>query len=71
MINYFGRLVPRTERSFPTGPGSRSGRWHDPQYRRDYHAAWRRSHPEYMERERLRVHSKRHPGVPLPPRSEP
>jgi hypothetical protein len=38
----------------PTGPGSRGGRWHEPEFRRIYHSAWRASHPEYREREALR-----------------
>lgn len=38
----------------PTGPGSRGGRWHEPEHRRAYHRAWRSAHPEYRERERLR-----------------
>lgn len=38
----------------PVGPGSRGGRWHDPEYRRAYHRAWRAAHPEYRDRERLR-----------------
>jgi len=38
----------------PVGPGSRGGRWHDPEFRRAYHQAWRAGHPEYRERERLR-----------------
>ena len=41
-------------RSRPTGPGSRGGRWHDPDYRRAYARAWRAAHPDYRERERLR-----------------
>lgn len=43
----------------PTGPGSRGGRWHDPEYRRAYHRAWRAAHPEYREREALRLARKR------------
>ena len=38
----------------PVGLGSRGGRWHEIEYRRAYHAAWRASHPEYREREALR-----------------
>ena len=38
----------------PTGPGSRGGRWHDPEYRRAYYRAWRAAHPDYREREALR-----------------
>jgi len=37
-----------------TGPGSRGGQWHDPEYRRAYHRAWKAAHPEYREREALR-----------------
>lgn len=40
--------------SIPTGPGSRGGRWHDPEWRKAYHRAWRRAHPEYRVREALR-----------------
>jgi hypothetical protein len=69
-MNYFGRIYLRTERSFPTGPGSRSGRWHHQWFRAQYHREWRAAHPEYMERERLRQHNKVHPGTPLPPRRE-
>ena len=42
------------ENRLPTGPGSRGGSWHDPEYRNAYHRAWRAAHPEYRERERLR-----------------
>jgi hypothetical protein len=42
------------ENRLPTGPGSRGGRWHEPEFRRAYHRAWRAAHPEYRERERLR-----------------
>lgn len=42
------------ENRLPVGPGSRGGRWHDPEHRRTYHRAWRAAHPEYRERERLR-----------------
>jgi hypothetical protein len=38
----------------PTGPGSRGGHYHEPEFRRIYHSAWRASHPEYREREALR-----------------
>jgi len=38
----------------PVGPGSRGGRWHDPEFRRIYHSRWRAAHPEYREREALR-----------------
>jgi len=43
-----------SSRSVPSGPGSRGGRYHDPDWRRAYHRAWRAAHPEYQERERLR-----------------
>jgi hypothetical protein len=46
-------LVPMSNR-LPTGPGSRGGRWHEPEYRRAYHRAWRASRPDYRERETLR-----------------
>ena len=69
-MNYFGREYVRTSRSFPVGPGSRGGTFHLPHARAMYHRAWRAAHPEYMERERARVHEQRHPGEPLPPRSE-
>lgn len=49
MKDAYGRR--RSSRSTPTGPGSRGGRWHDPEFRRDYQRAWRRAHPDY-ERER-------------------
>lgn len=45
---------PESSRNVPTGPGSRGGRWHDPEYRRAYHRAWRAAHPDYRERERIR-----------------
>ena len=38
----------------PVGPGSRGGRWHEPEFRRAYHRAWRAAHPGYREREALR-----------------
>ena len=38
-----------------TGPGSRGGHWHEPEWRRAYYRAWRAGHPEYRERERLRL----------------
>jgi hypothetical protein len=37
------------------GAGSRGGQWHDPDYRRAYHRAWRAAHPEYREREQRRM----------------
>jgi hypothetical protein len=46
-------LAPMENR-LPVGPGSRGGRWHEAEFRRLYHAAWRAGHPEYRERERLR-----------------
>lgn len=46
-------------RSTPTGPGSRGGRWHEPEYRAAYHRAWRAAHPEYRDREALRRARKR------------
>ena len=49
----------RSERSKPTGDGSRGGRYHEPEYRKKYHRAWRAAHPEYRERERLRRARKR------------
>jgi hypothetical protein len=47
--------MKRSSRSIPTGPGSRGGRWHDPEYRRAYWRAWRAAHAEYREREVRRV----------------
>ena len=38
----------------PVGPGSRGGRWHEPDFRAAYYRAWRAGHPEYRERESLR-----------------
>ena len=46
--------MTRFENRLPTGPGSRGGRWHDPEFRRLYHRAWRQAHPDYRERERVR-----------------
>jgi len=46
--------VDRSSRSIPTGPGSRGGRWHEREFRREYHRRWRANHPEYREREALR-----------------
>src|SRR5512139_3521512 len=43
----------------PTGPGSRGGHWHDVEWRRAYHRAWRAAHPEYREREALRQATRR------------
>lgn len=45
----------RSSRSVPTGPGSRGGRSHLPEYWRD----WRRRHPEYRQREQTRAIRKR------------
>jgi hypothetical protein len=42
------------ENRLPIGPGSRGGHWHDVEFRRAYHRAWRASHPDYREREALR-----------------
>jgi hypothetical protein len=53
-----GLHLPMSNR-LPVGPGSRGGQWHDPEYRTAYHRAWKRSHPEYRERERLRMARKR------------
>jgi len=39
----------------PTGPGSRGGVWHLPGYKAVYQRAWRAAHPEYREREKLRM----------------
>ena len=38
----------------PINPGSRGGRWHDPDFRRAYYRQWRADHPEYRERDRRR-----------------
>ena len=46
--------MDRSSRSTPTGPGSRGGRWHEPEWRREYHRRWRLTHPEYREREAFR-----------------
>ena len=46
--------MPAFANRLPVGPGSRGGRWHDPEYRRAYQRAWRAAHPDYRERERLR-----------------
>jgi hypothetical protein len=51
----------------PTGPGSRGGQWHDPEYRRIYYRAWRAAHPEYRKREVLRIQRKRKEYDPVPP----
>lgn len=47
-------MAPRSSRNTPTGPGSRGGRWHDPEFRKAYWRQWRAEHPEYRERERQR-----------------
>ena len=47
------------ENRLPVGPGSRGGRWHEPDFRAAYHRAWRAGHPEYRERESLRMFRKR------------
>jgi hypothetical protein len=57
MTDAYGRSL--SARSTRTGPGSRGGRWHDPEYRRAYQRAWRAAHPEYREREALRLARKR------------
>lgn len=59
-----GLAVPMSNR-LPTGPGSRGGQWHDPEYRRAYQRAWRAAHPEYRERERLRRARSRRGGGPV------
>ena len=51
-------LAPMENR-LPTGPGSRGGQWHEPEYRRAYQRAWRAANPEYRERERLRRYRER------------
>jgi hypothetical protein len=53
MRDAYGRK--RSSRSIPTGPGSRGGRWHDPEFRSLWYQAWRRNHPDYRERERTRM----------------
>ena len=35
-----------SSQNIPTGPGSRGGMYHDPDWRRAYYRAWRRAHPE-------------------------
>lgn len=62
----------RTNR-LPTGDGSRGGSWHVPAFRRAYYRAWRLAHPEYRERERLRMQRARSGDLVavLPPRSLP
>jgi hypothetical protein len=47
-------MTQRSSRSTATGPGSRGGRYHDPEYRREYDRAWRAAHPGYRDREALR-----------------
>lgn len=60
-----GLALPMANR-LPVGPGSRGGRWHDAEYRRAYHRAWRAAHPEYRERERLRSARARQSAEPVP-----
>ena len=55
------------ENRLPTGPGSRGGRWHEPEFRRAYHRAWRAAHPGYRERERMRHRLERAGTVDLCP----
>jgi hypothetical protein len=45
----------RSIRSTPTGPGSRGGQYHEEEFRRAYHRTWRSTHPEYRERDLLRL----------------
>jgi hypothetical protein len=57
-------LKARSARSTQTGPGSRGGighRWGevDPEAWRERMRAWRASHPEYRERDKLRLHERR------------
>jgi len=42
------------ENRLPTGPGSRGGQWHNPEYRRSYYRRWKHSRPDYQEREARR-----------------
>jgi hypothetical protein len=46
-------MMKRSGRSRPTGPGSRGGRYHEPEWRNGYKSAWVAAHPEYREREQL------------------
>lgn len=52
-------IVTKFSNRLPVGPGSRGGKWHDPEWRRSYHRAWRAAHPEYREREARRQSLKR------------
>ena len=47
--------MPRSSWSTPTGPGSRGGKCHDPEWRKEYYRRWRLNHPEYRERHKLRM----------------
>jgi hypothetical protein len=47
-------MMPMTNRR-PTGAGSRGGHWHEPGFPAMYQRAWRAAHPEYREREALRL----------------
>ena len=58
-LDAYGRR--RSSRSIPTGPGSRGGTYH--LRRNEYDRAWRAAHPEYRERERLRMARRRHPDA--------
>lgn len=42
-------VMKRSSRSIATGPGSRGGQWHDPEFRKAYFRRWRLEHPEYRE----------------------
>ena len=37
-------MVPQLGNRLPTGPGSRGGRWQDPEFRRAYYREWREAH---------------------------
>lgn len=47
-------MRPMTNR-LPTGPGSRGGRWHLPEFRSEWWRAYRRTHPEGQAIRRARV----------------
>jgi hypothetical protein len=47
-------MSERMSNRLPVGPGSRGGRWHEIEFRRAYHRAWRAANPEYRERETFR-----------------
>jgi hypothetical protein len=51
--------VTRFENRLPTGPGSRGGHWHEKNWRNEYQRIWRQTHPDYQERERLRLARRR------------